>query len=94
MLQKAGFGVEKQETLTFWSVPFNHQLVNLGARVMASKRRPSIITKGANKFLKGKDKSLPVKFFFVIGNLIDGMNNLRFPKSSGVSVFVKAKKRD
>lgn len=90
VVKKAGFTVVSAKPITFWSLPFNHNIINLGARILASKTISSKITQGANKFSKKSDKSLPVKALFYVSELTDRMNDVWTPRSSGVCMFVKA----
>lgn len=90
--QRAGFKIKKVESLTFWSLPFNHYLVNFGARILAANKDGNVLTHGANKFSQTTKKSLLVKLFFEASNLVDGLNDIWFPSKEGVGVLLKGKK--
>ncbi|HEX6977541.1 MAG TPA: methyltransferase domain-containing protein [Patescibacteria group bacterium] len=92
IMEKAGFKVLKTETYTFWSLLFNHYLVNLGARILA-RNKNTFLTQGANKF---KSESDDISFlpwiYFCLSEAVDSLNDVWKPRNVGVSVFVKASK--
>lgn len=92
VVEKAGFVVEKVASLTWWCIPFNHHIVNFGARLLAKNKGPTSLTQGANKFSQGPDKSKFVKIFFSFSNLLDSLNNFWVSNKVGVSIVVVAKK--
>ncbi len=92
VIKKAGFGVSKVESLTFWCLPFNHHIVNFGARLLAGKRGPVCLTSGANKFSDRQNKSKIVKAFFFISNLLDSLNDFWSSNKVGVSIVAVAEK--
>ncbi len=93
VLESSGFSIEKSEIQTFWCIPFNHHILNLGARLLTSKRLPSSLENSVNKFSESPNKNInPISLFFAIINLIDKLNNVLSINSSGVSIFVKARK--
>lgn len=89
---KAGFRVNRVEPLTYWSLPFNHYLLNFGARILA-KDKSSNLTKGADKFSKSGKRSIVTELFFILAGLIDNLNDFWMIKETGISVFVRAVKR-
>ena len=91
VVSKAGFRVSKVESLTFWCLPFNHYLLNFGARILA-KDKSNNLTKGANKFLISGKRNPITGLFFTLSGLVDSLNDFYMPKSFGVSIFLKSKK--
>ncbi|MEK7090978.1 MAG: class I SAM-dependent methyltransferase [Patescibacteria group bacterium] len=90
VLKKAGFKVEKLESLTFWCLPFNHYLVNLVARYLARQYRQGTPNVSLNKFTIASAKPFLLNAAFYIVNLLDRLNDILQPRGIGVSVFVKA----
>jgi len=93
VVEKVGFKVQKTYVQTFWSLPFNHYLINLGARVLSKGTLPGLIT-GANKFKEEEKKSFIPKLYFFMTNLFDKLNDLWIPKNTGVSIVLTARKDD
>lgn len=89
-VEGVGFKIDTLQSLTYWSLPFNHHIVNLGARILATKTGPRSMIQGADKFSKRMDKSIPVYFFFLVSNLLDKLNDLWVPSDLGVSILAKA----
>lgn len=92
VVKKAGFKVRKLKSLTFWSLPFNHYIINAGARILASGVKSRAIS-GANKFKSAEKKSLINDLYFKISSMIDRLNDFYAPKNQGVGVFVLAEKK-
>lgn len=91
-LGKSGFRVDSVELLTLWCLPFNHYLVNLGARLLYGKKFSKDLSDDINKFSESKNKKTRLaSFLFWLVNTYDKLNDI-FPNSSGVSIFIKAKK--
>jgi len=91
VLKSAGFRVKKSQIQTFWCLPFNHYLINLGARMLINGKLPKSLKNSANKFSRSEDKSLnPAKIFLSVANTIDKLNVIFRVKSSGVSIVVNA----
>lgn len=90
VVEKAGFRIEKAESLTFWCLPFNHYLVNLVARYLSIQYQRGTPNQSLNKFTTKPKRSAPVDFAFSLVNLLDRLNDLWHPQESGVAVFVKA----
>lgn len=89
-LRQAGFKIKKLEVLTFWCLPFNHYLLNAVAKLVYSKQLPRQINDALLKF-KSVKKPLFIRIVFGLVNWVDRLND-SFPKESGVSIFIKAKK--
>lgn len=92
VIKKAGFKIEKATSLTFWCLPFNHYLVNLVARGLASGKFSPEISRSLSKYEKVNKRPLLFEIAFLFVNLIDRLNDIIQPKDIGVSIFVKARK--
>lgn len=91
LMKYAGFEINQSESLTFWCLPFNHYIVNLIAKLFYSNKLPKGVAKGMNKFQNNKQLFL-IKTAFNLINLIDMLNDV-IPQKSGVSIFIRARKR-
>lgn len=92
VIKKAGFAVEKLETMTYWCLPFNHHIINLGARMLYGGKLPESAVQSVSKYKVQSKKPLYIDLFFKIVNTVDWFND-RFPhKTKGVGIFVKARK--
>ncbi len=92
-LEKAGFEAIEIDSLTFWSFPFSHYLINFGARILASNKKASLLV-SADKFNLSKQKSFSVfNVLFLLMKMIDSLNDLWYPRSQGVSLVAAAKKK-
>ncbi len=96
VLKKSGFEIVKSEVQTKWCLPFNHQVINLGARMLKSKVLPEDLSTQINKFKKynQKKRSNLVKLYYGISNFADHFNNNinTIVETVGMTVFVLAKK--
>lgn len=92
VLEKAGFTVERLESLTWWCLPFNHYLVNLVARYLSFQYHKGTPNQSLNKFTTASQKSGLTNLAFNSVNALDRLNDLWSPTNIGVSVFIKAKK--
>lgn len=90
VIEKAGFRVDEQKLITWWCLPFNHYLINIGARILANGGNENFVT-GANKFSSGEKRSLIPRIYFCVSNALDKLNDI-FPIPSGVSIVTLAKK--
>jgi len=86
-----GFNVIDSRSITYWSLPFHHYIVNLGARVL-SKNKTIPIATGADKFSKIQNRSLVVSVYTALSDFMDKFNSGRDYKS-GVSLVLLAKNR-
>jgi len=93
VIQGVSLKVMKLQSLTFWSLPFNHYFINLGARILAQPKKIKLMTCGANKFSTMTKKSPLVQLFFYLSTQVDRLNDFWVPKEIGVSLFVKATKK-
>ncbi len=92
IVKSSNFDIEQSESLTSWCLPFNHYLVNLIAKLFYSNMLPPSISKGMNKFKNNKQPFL-IKFSFWCVNALDSLNDI-FPSEQGVSIFIKARKKN
>ncbi len=93
VVEKAGMTVLALESLTFWCLPFNHNLLNFAAVKLHSGKMSPDLKKSINKFETGGAKKFSsVKLGFRIVALVDSLNNRWMPSDRGVGVFVVAKK--
>jgi len=76
VVQKAGFKVEKLESLTFWCLPFNHYLVNLVARYLSYQYNQGTPNVSLNKFTTSPLKSFLINAAFYMINFLDRLNNI------------------
>lgn len=93
VLEKAGFIVTQREALTFWSLPFNHYIVNLVARYLSVQYKKGSPNQSLNKFTMSPKRPLFLTLAFRMVNILDRINDVWHPKDSGVAVFVKAIKQ-
>lgn len=91
-VKKAGFKVEEVKSLTFWSLPFNHYIVNLVARRLASGKMNTETSKALSKYTKNPKRPWYLDLAFGFVNKLDKLNDMWTPQDRGVGVFVKARK--
>lgn len=91
VLKEAGFKIRKAEALTYWSLPFNHYIINVGARILASGVEGDSL-KGANKFKPTEKRSALNQIYYFFASNIDKLNDIWTPKNQGVGVIVIAEK--
>jgi SAM-dependent methyltransferase len=91
VLEKAGFLIQKVEIQTRWCLPFNHYIINLGARMLAGRILPKNLHEEMNKFESTNPavRSMPIKSYYKIARLIDNFNKRCYQKT-GTTIFVKA----
>lgn len=93
LIKKTGFKILDSCSYTWWSLPFNHYLVNLTARLIHREGSPKKIIMAINKFNKGGyKKPTIIKYIFKVISLNDKVNDLFKFKSIGVGIFIKASK--
>lgn len=92
VLEKAGFKIEEIRSLTWWCIPFNHNLVNLIAKLLWDGKLSPKLASSVNKYEKNPQRAVFVKWAFKIVNIIDSLNDFYQPKNSGVGVFAKVYK--
>lgn len=92
VVKRAGFKIKEVKSLTWWCLPFNHNLINLIARQLYGGKLPQEIVKSISKYSHGKKRKLLFDLAFGFVNLVDKLNDIWCPKDSGVSVVVIATK--
>jgi ubiquinone/menaquinone biosynthesis C-methylase UbiE len=85
LLEQAGFRIEKVESLTWWAIPFNHNLL-YGGKL---ERLPSGLS---NYLAKQMEESRFNNFALRVLNFNDKLNDLIKTRNVGVGVFIKAVK--
>lgn len=90
MVKDAGFEVDVAQELTSWSLPFNHYLVNIVARLLYDIQLPSVLSDSISKFKLAKQPLL-VRIIFSAINYYDKLNDW-FPRKHGVNILIKASK--
>jgi len=93
VLEKAGFKVEKAEVQTFWCLPFNHYLINIGFRLLKARVLPTNLHSQVNKFqqVNPKKRSFLPRLYFDTAQYVDNFNKRNNTKV-GMTIFVKAEK--
>ncbi|KKQ25792.1 MAG: Methyltransferase type 11 [Candidatus Woesebacteria bacterium GW2011_GWA1_37_8] len=92
-IKSAGFEVIDAHTFTFWSLPFNHYIVNLGARIL-SRTKESRSFSSFNKFKIKSKQSKMSRIVYGLFTRIDKLNDI-YPgpqNQSSVSIVVKGVK--
>lgn len=96
LVEKAGFEVVKIQGLTHYCLPFNHFLVNIGARLLYGGWLPSDLAQSVNKFSSSSsgqaEDSLVIRLAYKGLNAVDRLNGKEFQNRSTVSIFLKARK--
>jgi 2-polyprenyl-6-hydroxyphenyl methylase / 3-demethylubiquinone-9 3-methyltransferase len=93
VVKKAGFKIEKIESLTFWCLPFNHNLIDLVARNLYGGNFSSRVTKAVSKYETGEvSRPLLIRFAFRLVNILDRLNDFYQPREKGVGILVMARK--
>lgn len=92
VVKKAGFRIKEAKSLTWWCLPFNHNLINLVARQLYSGRLSQETIKSISKYSHTEKRKFLFNLAFGFANFVDKLNNVWVPKDSGVSVVVIATK--
>lgn len=91
LLKESGLVTHKIMCLTYWALPFSHYIINLGARILASKNGGNLVA-GANKFESLDKRSWIIQVYKTVTQFIDTYNN-NIESNSGVSLVAIAKKK-
>lgn len=89
-VRKAGFKIEKIESMTWWCLPFNHNLMHYAAVRLYGGSLSSTMSKAVSKYQIGVKRPLLIEFAFQLVNTIDKLNDYFQPRDSGVGVLVRA----
>lgn len=94
VIKKAGFEIKESVVQTRWCLPFNHYLINLGARMIAGGILPKDISSQVNKFEQSdpNKRSFFLKLFFYMANMADSFNKKNHSKV-GTTIYINALKR-
>jgi len=89
VVEGAGFKIKTVEALTWWCLPFNHNLLYSAARTLHGGGFSPEVAGSINKFKKSKKKPILVNLIFKIINYFDEMNDLIETRNVGVGVLIK-----
>lgn len=89
-VEKAGFKVEKVESMTWWCLPFNHNLMHYAAIRLYGGSLSPVMSKAVSKYETEVKRPFLIEIAFQVVNVIDRLNDHLQPKESGVGVLVKA----
>lgn len=92
VIKKAGFEVETVESLTWWSLPFNHNLLHLAARALYGGGFSPKVASAVSKYEKKTKRPALINLAFKIVSWVDKLNDVWQPKDKGVGIFVKVNK--
>ncbi|MCS7091846.1 MAG: methyltransferase domain-containing protein, partial [Patescibacteria group bacterium] len=87
VIEKSGLKILKLQSLTYWCLPFNHNLMHLAARGLHSGKLDKSLSKAINKFENNPKRPFYINLAFKIVNLVDKLNDLYQPSGSGVGVL-------
>lgn len=92
VVERAGLKVELVESLTWWCLPFNHNLLHFAAKKLYGGELSTELALSISKYEKNPRRPFYIEVAFKIVNTLDRLNDLYQPENRGVGVFVKAKK--
>src|SRR3990167_759047 len=79
VLKSAGFKIKSGEVQTQWCLPFNHYLINFGARMIAAGSLPKEIHSQVNKFEEGhKNRHFLINTYNHLAEFMDSFNKKRY----------------
>ena len=90
VLKKSGFTMIRIKKLTHYCLPFNHHLINLGARLLTNKSMPSFFKRKTRKFDQSKSRRKFNPFWIIFK--FDILNDNWDGKGSAVSLVASAMK--
>lgn len=93
VLSRAGFKIKESEVQTQWCLPFNHYLINIGARMIAAGSLPKNVHSQVNKFEEAsmEKRHFVVELYNQAAGFMDSLNRRSY-KKVGTTVFVVAQK--
>ncbi|GIW59911.1 MAG: hypothetical protein KatS3mg087_0977 [Patescibacteria group bacterium] len=88
-LRQAGFRVHDLQAVTHWSLPFNHYLLNLMARLLYGGKMSPQMKAAVSKFETTKKQSRPllIQLGFFIFSTVDKLNDYTKLSDSSVSIY-------
>jgi 2-polyprenyl-6-hydroxyphenyl methylase / 3-demethylubiquinone-9 3-methyltransferase len=89
VVEGAGFKIKTVEALTWWCLPFNHNLLYFAAKTLYGGEFSPKVANSINKFKESKQKPTFIDFAFKLVNFFDRVNNLIETKDIGVGVLIK-----
>lgn len=90
--EKAKFNVVESGAVTFWSLPFNHYIINFVARALYGGKMSSDMVAAVSKYQKNPKRPFHLNLAFGSVNALDKLNDLYQSREIGVSIFIKAVK--
>lgn len=88
-VKDAGFEVKNVESLTYWCLPFNHNLVHLAARKLYGGEMSHELSAAMSKYETGiPHRPFYIELPFFIVNSVDRLNDYWTPASRGVGVLL------
>jgi ubiquinone/menaquinone biosynthesis C-methylase UbiE len=91
LIKKAGYKVLDAQSLTWFSLPFNHHLINLFARMLVGKTLSKDLSASINKFNTVSKRPYLLDIAFKTVNTLDKLNDRRLG-DIGVSLVCIAKR--
>lgn len=89
VVEKAGYKIETVKALTWWCLPFNHNLLHFMARILYGGGFSAEVANSVSKFEGGRQRPVIIDTAFRFVNVFDRVNDLYQTKSGGVGVLVK-----
>lgn len=89
-LKQVGFGIKDMQAVTHWSLPFNHYILNIMARLLYGGKMSPQMKEAVSKFETGKKPRRPwfISLGFWIFSNVDSLNNSSKLSDSSVSLYV------
>ena len=85
----ADMNIRKVESLTWWCLPFNHNLMHFAAVRLHGGELSNDMKQAINKYETGElEQPLYIRILFKIVNEIDRLNDRWSPEGAGVGVLV------
>lgn len=94
-LKQVGFGVKDMQAVTHWSLPFNHYILNIMARLLYGGKMSSEMKEAVSKFETNKKPKRPfmINLGFWMFSAVDSLNNHAKLSDSSVSLYALVTKR-
>ena len=90
-VKRAGFKIIEVKPLTYWTLPFNHYIINFGARLLYDKHLSPDLAKQISKFKPNKKRSFVIRSIFSVMKMVDSFN-VNYQGEVSSNIFVKAQK--
>jgi len=92
VVKNAGFQVNEARYQTWWCLPFNHYIINFGARILAGEIGSKSLISGGSKFLPGQKRSFLAQLYFFLAQKIDLLNEIFPLNTKGVTLVLSLTK--